>query len=214
MGVGHAQQLEQALDRAVLAEAAVQRVEDRVGARLERAQQIAEVAPDVDRQRRRSRFWRSAFGAARRRSTARPRARPTVRPSGRRRACSSARLLRQAARRRCAGSPSASVDAASPRARAGAPSRRAPRCRRRWRSPVLIRKLQCFSETMAPPQREAAAAGAIDQLPGLLAGRIGEGAAAGAAADRLGRLARGLDLGHAGRRSQRSRRRCRQARRR
>ena len=40
-------------------------------------------------------------------------------------------------------------------------------------------------------QREAAAAGAIYQLPGLVAGGIGESRAAGAAADRLGRLALG-----------------------
>src|SRR5262249_13701122 len=45
--------------------------------------------------------------------------------------------------------------------------------------------------------REAAAAGTVDQLPGLVAGRGGEGRAAGAGADRLARLARRLDLGHA-----------------
>src|SRR6185437_5864519 len=44
---------------------------------------------------------------------------------------------------------------------------------------------------------EAAAAGAVDQLPCLVTGRVGEGRAAGAGADRLRRLARRLDLGHA-----------------
>ena len=45
---------------------------------------------------------------------------------------------------------------------------------------------------------QAAAAGAVDQLPRLVAGRIGEGRAAGAAA-RLGLGARGIDLGDAAR---------------
>src|SRR5213076_1537423 len=36
-----------------------------------------------------------------------------------------------------------------------------------------------------------------DQLPRLVAGRVGEGRAAGAGADRLACLARGLDLIHA-----------------
>ena len=58
-------------------------------------------------------------------------------------------------------------------------------------SPVLIRKLVCFSLTCAPPSVEAAAAGRIDQLPGLVAGRVLEGRAAGLAAQRL-RLPRAL----------------------
>src|SRR5579871_1667014 len=41
---------------------------------------------------------------------------------------------------------------------------------------------------------ETAAAGLLDQFPGLEAGGIGEGAAAGPAADRLARLSRVLDL--------------------
>ena len=45
---------------------------------------------------------------------------------------------------------------------------------------------------------EAAAAGGVDQLPGLLAGRVLEGRAAGAALDRLRRLARLGDLVHLG----------------
>ena len=46
---------------------------------------------------------------------------------------------------------------------------------------------------------DAAAAGCVDELPGLVAGRIGEGRAAGLGADRLARFARCLDLGHAAR---------------
>src|SRR6185437_15632034 len=45
--------------------------------------------------------------------------------------------------------------------------------------------------------REAAAAGAVDQLPRLVARRIGEGRAAGAGADRLAGFARRVDLVHA-----------------
>jgi hypothetical protein len=45
---------------------------------------------------------------------------------------------------------------------------------------------------------EAAAAGGVDQLPGLVAGRVLEGRAAGAALDRLRRLARLGDLVHLG----------------
>src|SRR5712691_11530435 len=45
---------------------------------------------------------------------------------------------------------------------------------------------------------EPAAAGGIDELPGLAAGRVLEGRAAGAALDRLGRLARFGDLFHLG----------------
>ena len=36
--------------------------------------------------------------------------------------------------------------------------------------PRLIRKLQCSSETCAPPTIEPAAAGGVDQLPGLVPG--------------------------------------------
>src|SRR5581483_4901319 len=43
---------------------------------------------------------------------------------------------------------------------------------------------------------ETAAAGAVDQLPGLVSRRIGEGRAAGARANRLARAALRLDLGH------------------
>src|SRR4051812_16561361 len=49
MGVGQAQDLEQALDRAVLAEAAVQRVEDDIGLRREVLEHGRDVRPDVDR---------------------------------------------------------------------------------------------------------------------------------------------------------------------
>src|SRR5260221_480074 len=44
---------------------------------------------------------------------------------------------------------------------------------------------------------QAATAGAVDQLPGLVAGWVGEGAAAGPRADRLAGFAAGLDIGHA-----------------
>ena len=50
MGIGQAQQIEQALDPPVLAEMAVQRIEDRIGTGLEGAQQIVQVSPDIDRQ--------------------------------------------------------------------------------------------------------------------------------------------------------------------
>ena len=62
----------------------------------------------------------------------------------------------------------------------------------------LIRKLQCISETWAPPTRQAAAAGGVDQLPGLAARRVLEGRAAGALADRLRGLARRGDPLHLG----------------
>ena len=64
-------------------------------------------------------------------------------------------------------------------------------------SPVLIRKLQCISDTCAPPTRMAAHAGRIDQFPGTVPGRILEGRAAGLLADRLHGLAVGLHLVHA-----------------
>ena len=57
-------------------------------------------------------------------------------------------------------------------------------------APRLMRKLQCISETCASPTREAAAAGGVDELPGLAAGRVLEGRAAGLLADRLRGLAR------------------------
>src|SRR5215475_8437994 len=49
-----------------------------------------------------------------------------------------------------------------------------------------------------PALAQAAAPGIVDQLPGLVAGRIDEGAAAGAGADRLAFLALGLDVLDAG----------------
>ncbi len=48
---------------------------------------------------------------------------------------------------------------------------------------------------------QPAAAGGVDQLPGLLARRVAERAAAGAGAHRLRRLAARADVGHAWRRS-------------
>ena len=56
--------------------------------------------------------------------------------------------------------------------------------------PRLSRKLQCFSETWASPMRQSAAARRVDQRPGLVARRVLEGRAAGAAAQRLRFLAR------------------------
>ena len=49
MGVGDRQHLADALHRAVLAADPVQRVEDQVGPRVERAQQRRQVAADIDR---------------------------------------------------------------------------------------------------------------------------------------------------------------------
>ena len=90
------------------------------------------------------------------------------------------------------------LDAGILLARAGARFRPASRCRPRVAPPRLIRKLQCSSDTCAPPTLEPAAAGGVDQLPGLVAGRVLEGRAAGAALDRLRRLARFGDLVHLG----------------
>ena len=81
-------------------------------------------------------------------------------------------------------------------ARAPAPSRRAVRGRAAVAAPVLIRKLQCISETMAPPIRRPRQPAASMSCQALLAGRIGEGRAAGLLADRLGRLAMLLDRVH------------------
>ena len=64
--------------------------------------------------------------------------------------------------------------------------------------PRLMRKLQCISDTCASPMHEPAAAGLVDQLPGLAAGRILEGRAAGLLADRLRGLARRGDAVHLG----------------
>ena len=121
-------------------------------------------APRADRGRHRSAVTSIAALLAApartpRRRPATPRARPTSRPSARRRAGS------------CAASSRSTVDADAPDlpfeldaavlAHAlGAPPRPAARSRRRVAPPVLIRKLQCFSETMAAPQPQAAAAGA------------------------------------------------------
>ena len=62
--------------------------------------------------------------------------------------------------------------------------------------PRLSRKLQCFSETWASPIAKPAAAGRVDQLPGLGPWRVLEGRAAGAAAQGLARLALGGDPVH------------------
>ncbi len=53
--------------------------------------------------------------------------------------------------RRCGGFP-IPASRRSRRARGGALPRPGLRCRRPWRVPVLIRKLQCFSDTCAPPR--------------------------------------------------------------
>ena len=57
-------------------------------------------------------------------------------------------------------------------------------------APRLIRKLQCMVDTSAPPMRKPAAAGLVDQLPGLRARRVLECRAAGLFADRLRGFAR------------------------
>ena len=146
---------EDALDVAVLAPAAVQRVEQDIGLlRLDRLEQGRQVAGRRRWSRPRSRppsrpprNWR--------RCSAKPRAPPTDRPSGPRRAScllsvldprfrpparpmrlisqTSSTPLRSRTRRRTS-SPSASMSAAVA-------------------LPVLMRKLQCFSDTMAPPLR-------------------------------------------------------------
>jgi len=48
VGVGNAEHLDDALDRAVFAADPVQGIEDHVGARLERAQQCRQVAADIN----------------------------------------------------------------------------------------------------------------------------------------------------------------------
>ena len=91
-----------------------------------------------------------------------------------------------------------SVDARIAPSRAAARSRRALSMSAAVALPRLIRKLQCSSDTCASPTTQAAAAGRVDQLPGLVARRVLEGRAAGAALHRLRRLARFGDLVHLG----------------
>ena len=102
------------------------------------------------------------------------------------------RLMLRSGTLRGGGSPTRAARR-SCRTRAGALPRPASRCRKRWRRRVLIRKLVCFSETCAPPIFSPRQPARVDQLPRLVAGRIGEGRAAGAAA-RLGVGARRVDL--------------------
>ena len=166
MRVGDAEQLEHALDAPSSPKRPCSALKTTSGARVERAQQRRDVAADVDACRRRSRRRASA--------------------------CAHARPLDQ--RDLALGRPAAHQDrdalhaAASVTPPAGTPMRRISHSQRRRRTvsrtrrrtssprpsmsaavalPVLIRKLQCFSETCAPPRREAAAAGRVDQLPGL-----------------------------------------------
>ncbi len=72
--------------------------------------------------------------------------------------------------------------------------------------PVLIRKLQCFSDTCAPPRVRPRQPAASISSHAFMLGGIAERGAAGARADRLRRLARRADLGHARRDRRRDRR--------
>ena len=65
--------------------------------------------------------------------------------------------------------------------------------------PRLIRKLQCSSDTCASPTISPRQPAASISCQALLSGRVLEGRAAGAALDRLRRLARLGDLVHLGR---------------
>ena len=198
MGVGHGQDLEHALDAAVLAVLAVQRVEHDVGPAAGRRPQEIDQRPQValhvvlDDRRGRPRA-----GPRRRpcRSPARPRARATSRPSGPRRVRHRSAPSDRCSRR-CGGFPSrSSTPLFSKHAAAHFLAQRS-RCRRRSRRRVLIRKLQCFSETWAPPMRRPRQPARSISSHALWSGRIGEGRAAGAAA-RLGFGARRIDLGDA-----------------
>jgi hypothetical protein len=62
----------------------------------------------------------------------------------------------------------------------------------------LIKKIAMHLRHLRIADAQAAAAGGVDKLPRFVAGRILEGRAAGAALDRLRRLARLGDLIHLG----------------
>src|SRR5512146_2509882 len=146
MGVGQAQHLEHALDGAVLAAAAVQGVEDDVGRRRKLGDEPAEIARHIDAfhlvaqplERRgafASRYQRDlALGgpaAHQHGNAAAHRAASNGTPTRR---ISQSRATPLDARTRArTSSPSASRSAAVA-------------------SPVLMRKLACFSETIAPPR--------------------------------------------------------------
>ena len=171
-GVGDAEQLERALHRAVLAEAAVQRDEaraskpSRFSSQRSRSRRIEGMRIDALRAQRRE----HAVAAA----SARSRARRSVRPSARRpcriRAVHArlpddphfaARARRPSSRStvRCTCSISASMSAA-------------------LAAPLgLTMKFACFSETRAPPTRAALEPAGLDQPRGVVARRIAEHAA-------------------------------------
>ena len=146
MRVGHRQDLEHALDAAILAVLAVQGVEHDVGAaaagRAQEIDQRAQVALDVVLDD----LWPpsrspSAQALPLTSETSRSGDQPPIRTATVR----SCRLLSDAG-----GFPTAAAHR-SARTRGGALPRPAPRCRPRSRRRVLIRKLQCFSETCASP---------------------------------------------------------------
>ena len=180
MGVGHGQHFEHALDAAVLAVAAVQGVEHHVRA--------APAAGAGNRPAtRRSRFTSysmTSWPPSRRPSaqalpltseTSRSGDQPPIRTATRSCAASS---CRQGTPMRRISHSSVTPLLSSTRRRTSSPSASRSAA---VASPVLIRKLQCFSETCAPPRARPRQPARVDQLPGLVAGRIAEGRAAGAA---------------------------------
>src|SRR5229473_2193629 len=126
MRVGDAQALEHALDRAVLAARAVQRVEDDVGARRERGEERFEVARHVD----------AAYVVADRSQRVGAAAAGHGAPSA-------GRPMRRISQ----SSVTPQVSCTRRRTSSPRPSRSAAVA-----LPVLMRKLACFSETMAPPR--------------------------------------------------------------
>src|SRR5260221_4328407 len=150
MVIGDAEELEDALDRAILAAAAVQRIEDDVGTRPQRFDQRGEVARHIDRAhgvaalRQRG----GAFLAARQRDLAL--GRPAAHQHG------DALLHDTASLTPGNGRPTRLISQSRTMPEFSKTRRRtsSPRPSRSAAValPVLMRKLACFSETCAPPR--------------------------------------------------------------
>src|SRR5262249_7698335 len=149
MRIGNAEQLEHALNRAVLAAAPVQRVEHHVGSRLQQLHKLLEIARHVDRDDVVALGLEclGAFLATRERDLAL--SRPAAHEHGD--AGHGTASLRPAAGRpiRRISHSSLTPNFSKTRRRTSSPR---PSISAAVASPVLIRKLVCFSETIAPPR--------------------------------------------------------------
>ena len=193
MRVGNAHELEHGLDRAVLAAAAVKRVEHAVGRRRQRGEERAQVARHVDA----AHVIAQGFERARAFAAADQRDLALGGPA--------AHQHRDALRHgRRSGARGAADAADFPFERDAARVADAAAHLLAQRLDVgggglagIDEEIRVLLRHHRAAHAQAAAARLVDQLPRLAAGRIGEGRAAGARTNGLSRLARRLDLRHA-----------------